>query len=132
MDTGFDFYKLDDLLDQEQRRLRDRVRSYVERDVLPHINSYWERAEFPREMALAIKDLGIVGGVLQGHGCAGLDPLALGLAAAELSRGDGSISTFYVVHSGLAMGSIGLLGSEEEQRRWLPAMAVLDKIGALA
>ncbi len=54
----------------------------------------------------------------------------MGLVACELARGDGSVCTFYIVHSGLAMGSIGLLGSEEQRERWLPKMALLEKIGA--
>jgi glutaryl-CoA dehydrogenase len=50
----------------------------------------------------------------------------------ELSRGDGSVNTFLGVQNGLAMGSINMLGSEEQKQRWLPAMARLDKVGAFA
>ena len=126
----FDLLRLDDLLNDEQRRLRQQVRQYVVERVLPAINPYWERAEFPREMAYGLKELPIMGGMLVGYGCAGLDALSAGLVRYELGRGDGSIGTFYGVHSGLAMGSIGLLGSEEQKARWLPAMARLEKIGA--
>jgi glutaryl-CoA dehydrogenase len=106
------------------------VREFVQREVLPNINPYWERAEFPRDIAMKLKDLPIVGGVIRGWGSAGLDPLAMGLVMYELSKGDGSITTFFGVHSGLAMGSIGLLGSNEQRERWLPAMSRLEKIGA--
>ena len=58
--------------------------------------------------------------------------LAAGLVSAEVARGDGSINTFLGVHSGLAMGSIAMLGSEEQKQRWLPPMARLDKVGAFA
>ncbi|MCB0032637.1 MAG: acyl-CoA dehydrogenase family protein, partial [Anaerolineales bacterium] len=71
-----------------------------------------------------------MGTMLHGYGCAGLDAISAGLVRYELGRGDGSIGTFYGVHSGLAMGSIGKLGSEEQKERWLPAMARLEKIGA--
>ena len=54
----------------------------------------------------------------------------MGLAMYELSKGDGSITTFYGVHSGLAAGSISLLGNEEQKARWLPDMMKLKKIGA--
>ena len=50
----------------------------------------------------------------------------------EMARGDGSINTFLGVQSGLAMGTINMLGSEEQKQRWLPGMAALDKIGAFA
>jgi glutaryl-CoA dehydrogenase len=128
--AGFDFYKLDSLLTERQRDVRDQVRAYMEQVIWPNINPYWERAEFPRKLALGLKDLPIVGGLLQGYGCAGLDPLTLGLVNYELSRGDGSISTFFGAHSSLAMGSIGLLGSEEQRQRWLPAMVNMEQIGA--
>jgi len=128
--THTDFYNLDMHLTDEQKAIRQTVRDYVEADVLPNINPYWEKAEFPREIVMKLRDLGIMGGMLAGHGAAGFDPLTFGLVAYELAKGDGSISTFYGVHSGLAMGSIGMLGDEEQKARWLPDMVTLDKIGA--
>lgn len=131
-DTGFDFYKVDNFLSDRQRSVRDAVRSYVQQEVLPAINPYWDRADFPREIAMKMRDIDpqIIGGIIRGWGSAGLDPLEMGLTMYELAKGDGSISTFYGVHSGLAMGAIGLLGSDEQRERWLPAMSKLEKIGA--
>ncbi len=128
--TGFDFFKLDTFMTDQHRALRLRVQDFVQLVVLPGINPYWDRAEFPREIAMQIADLGIIGGVIRGYGSAGLDPLEVGLTMYELAKGDGSITTFYGVHSGLAMSSIGLLGSDEQRQRWLPDMAALRKIGA--
>ncbi|MCI0709647.1 MAG: acyl-CoA dehydrogenase family protein [Chloroflexi bacterium] len=127
---GFDFFKLEDRLNDEQRALRDQIRDFVHNEVHPKINPYWEKAEFPWEIAEAMKTLPIWGGGIKGYGCAGLDTLSAGLVAFEIAKGDGSIGTFYGVHSGLAMGSIGRLGSEEQKQRWLPSMAKLEKIGA--
>jgi glutaryl-CoA dehydrogenase len=76
--------------------------------------------------------LGVVGSTIEGYGCPGLSPLAAGMVTLEMSRGDGSVNTFLGVQSGLAMGSINLLGSAEQKQRWLPAMAALDAIGAFA
>jgi glutaryl-CoA dehydrogenase len=128
--AGFDFYRMDDHLTDKQRALRDQVRAFVQQDVLPHINPYWEKAEFPWEIAMKIRDLPIIGGPLTEHGAAGLDIVEMGLVAYELAKGDGSIGTFYGVHSGLALGSIGALGSEEQKARWMPGMMRLEKIGA--
>lgn len=130
--TGLDFFKLDNFLTDKQRDLRNRVQEYVQTTVLPNINPYWENAEFPRDIAMGLRDLGIIGGMTRGYGSAGLDPLEMGLVKYELAKGDGSINTFFGVHSGLAMGSIGLLGSDEQRERWLPAMSRLEKIGAFA
>ena len=74
-----------------------------------------------------LAELGVCGGTIQGHGCPGLSPLGRrAWSAMELARGDGSVSTFHGVHSGLAMTAIGLLGSEEQKERWLPPMARLE------
>lgn len=127
---GFDFYGIDELLTPEQRQLRDRVRVYVDEVVRPQINLYWEKAEFPWPIVRSLPELPIMGGMLQGYSCAGLDAVQLGLVRYELAKGDGSVGTFYGVQSGLAMGSVGLLGSEEQKSRWLPALARLEKIGA--
>jgi glutaryl-CoA dehydrogenase len=127
---GFDYYQLDDKLTDKQKQLRQQVRDYVNDTVLPNINPYWEKAEFPWEIARELKNVPIIGGPLGTHGAAGLDFVEMGLAIYELSKGDGSIGTFYGVHSGLAMGSIGLLGSDEQKDRWLPDMVTMDKIGA--
>lgn len=127
---GFDFYDVEALLTDEQRRIRDEVRTYVDGVVRPQINPYWERAEFPWPIVRTLPDLPIMGGMLRGYGCAGLDAVQLGLVRYELAKGDGSVGTFYGVQSGLAMGAIGLLGSEEQKAHWLPALARLEKIGA--
>jgi len=127
-----DYYLLDDLLTDDARAVRERVRAFVESDLLPVINDYWDRAEFPWPLVPKLAALGVVGGSIEGYGCPGLSPLAAGMVTLEVSRGDGSINTFLGVQSGLAMGSINLLGSDEQKQRWLPAMATLDKIGAFA
>lgn len=131
-EQGTDFYLMDDFLTAEDRALRLKVRSFVDKGLLPVINGYWERAEFPFELIPKLAALGIVGTTITGYGCPGLSRLAAGIVAAEVSRGDGSVNTFLGVQSGLAMGTINMLGSEEQKQRWLPAMATLDKIGAFA
>ena len=127
-----DYYLLDELLTTEARDVRDRVRTFVDTELLPVINDYWDRADFPFELVPKIAKLGIIGTTIDGYGCPGMSRLAAGMVAREMSRGDGSINTFIGVQSGLAMGTIGLLGSEEQKQRWLPAMATLDAIGAFA
>lgn len=127
-----DFYHLTDYLNDDDRALVTKVRGFVDREVLPVINEYWEAADFPYQILPALADLGIVGTAIEGYGCPGLTRLQTGLVAMELSRGDGSVNTLNAVQSGLAMGSISLLGSEEQKQRWLPDMAALRKIGAFA
>ncbi len=127
---GTDFYLMDELLTDEERRIRDKVREFGDREVIPIINDYWERAEFPFEIIPKLAALNIAGGSLQGYGAPGMSSVASGLIALELARADASICTFFGVHSGLAMTSIHMLGSEEQKQKWLPAMARMEKIGA--
>jgi glutaryl-CoA dehydrogenase len=109
-----------------------RTRTFVEEEVLPEINGYWERAEFPWPLIEKLGKVGIVGDGIAGYGCPDIDPVSAGLITMELSRGDGSIATFVGVQAGLAMRSIAMLGSEEQKQRWLPPMARLEKLGAFA
>jgi glutaryl-CoA dehydrogenase len=127
---GTDYFFLDDLLTEEERDVRDRVRSFCDKDVIPIINEYWEREEFPFELLPKIAALNIAGTTIEGYDCPKMSATAAGLVSRELARGDGGLTTFFAVHSGVAMTSIATLGSEEQKERWLPPMARMEKIGA--
>ncbi|WP_431793880.1 acyl-CoA dehydrogenase family protein [Micrococcus luteus] len=127
-----DFLLLDEDLDERARDIRDRVRRFALETVEPVINDHWERAEFPYEILPALRDTGVVGTYIQGYGCPGMSRLGAGLVAREMGRVDGSVNTFLGVHANLGMGSIYILGNEEQRQRWLPAMARLEKTGAFA
>ena len=129
---GTDFFRIADQLTGEERAYWRRTRDFVDDEVLPVINDYWERAEFPYELIQRLAKLGIVGDGIEGYGCPSMSPIACGLIHMELNRGDGSLGTFVGVQAGLAMQSIATLGSEEQKAQWLPAMAQLTKIGAFA
>lgn len=127
---GTDFYVIDELLTEEERRIRDSVRAFCDTEVIPIINDYWERAEVPFELIPKIAALNIAGGSIQGYGCPGMSPIAAGLVLQELSRADASFCVVIGATSSLAMTSIAMLGSEEQKQRWLPPMARLETIGA--
>jgi glutaryl-CoA dehydrogenase len=127
-----DFYHIGQLVDASDQALLCRVRSFAEEKIAPSINHYWGRAEFPLELIKDYGALGIAGIAYQGSGCLGRSMLLDGLIMKELARIDCSIATFHGVHSGLAMGSIYLCGSDEQKARWLPLMQKAEKIGAFA
>jgi glutaryl-CoA dehydrogenase len=129
---GTDFFRIADQLTAEERGYWRTARDFVDDEVLPVINDYWERAEFPRPLVEKLGKLGIVGDGIQGYGCPPMSPISCGLIHMELNRGDGSVGTFLGVQAGLAMQSIAMLGSEEQKEQWLPPMAQLNKIGAFA
>src|SRR5712671_5691056 len=116
-----DFYQLVDLLTPEEKAVVKKVRTFMETKVQPVINKYWSDDAFPFELLPSFKDLGIGGLGYEGYGCASGSQKLFGV--------DASIATFFGVHSGLAMGSIYLDGSEEQKQKWLPPMARWEKIG---
>jgi len=124
-----DFYQLVELLTPEEVALVKKVRAYMESKVKPIIAKYWSDDAFPFELLPSFKELGIGGLGYEGYGCAGGNQKQFGFVAMELARIDPSICTFFGVHSGLAMGSIYLDGSEEQKQKWLPQMARFEKIG---
>jgi glutaryl-CoA dehydrogenase len=119
------------LTDTELGYLR-RTRQFVDDDVLPVINEYWEKAQVPFDLIDKMAKLDIVGDGIVGFGCPPMSPIAAGLIHMELHRGDASVGTFHGVHCGLAMNSLAMLASEEQKERWLPSMARLERIGAFA
>src|SRR6202011_5506899 len=124
-----DFYQLADVLTAEEKAIVKKVRTYMETKVQPIINKYWSDDAFPFELLPSFKELGLGGLGYEGYGCAGGSQKLFGFVAMELARVDASFCTFFGVHSGLAMSSIYLGGSEEQKQKWLPPMARFEKIG---
>ncbi|EHQ29857.1 acyl-CoA dehydrogenase family protein [Mucilaginibacter paludis] len=125
-----DFYHLGHTLSPEQRELQLKVRAFMETEVKPIVNEYWLKAEFPFQIIPKLAELNICGLTYQGYGGGGQSFLMEGVLAMEMARVDTSISTFFGVQSGLAMGSIYLCGSEEQKQEWLPRMQQFKAIGA--
>jgi glutaryl-CoA dehydrogenase len=127
-----DYFRVREQFTPEQWGHFMATRRFVDEEVLPVINDYWEKAELPWPLMRRLADLGLYGEDIAGYGSPEMSPLARGLVNMELHRGDGSLGTFLGVQSGLAMKSLALLGSEAQKERWLPAMARLDAVGAFA
>jgi glutaryl-CoA dehydrogenase len=124
-----DFLALGDMLSDEERAIRDAVRDFVRREVLPEVGDWFERGEFPRHLVKGLASMGLLGMHLDGYGCAGTSAVAYGLACAELEAGDSGLRSFVSVQGSLAMASIWHWGSEEQKQQWLPKMAAGEAIG---
>jgi glutaryl-CoA dehydrogenase len=129
-EANSDFYAIGATISEEDQALLRRTRAFLEAEVAPVINDYWIREEFPHQLLPKMAELHIMGLPYHGYGCPGKSTLLDGMVMMELARVDSSIATFRGVHSGLAMGSIYLCGSEEQKQRWLPPMARMEKIGS--
>lgn len=125
-----DFYNISHTLNSEERALQLRVRTFMEEEVKPIVNDYWLRGEFPHHLIPKIGELDICGITYEGFSNPLRSCLIEGVLAMEMARIDASFATFFGVQSGLVMGSIYLLGSEEQKQQWLPELKSLRKIGA--
>ena len=130
MPTPTDFYDIDSVLAEEERAVRDSVRRFVDERVLPIIGKCYVDGRFPKELIPEMAALGVLGANLpEEYGCAGLNNVAYGLIMQELERGDSGIRSFASVQGALVMYPIYAFGSEEQKRKWLPAMAKGEVIG---
>ncbi len=127
---NIDFMNIEDLLQEEERMVRDTVREFVNKEVLPVIEDCFGRGRFPEELVPQIGDLGLLGANLEGYGCAGLNNVAYGLICQELERGDSGIRSFVSVQGALVMYPIHTFGSEEQKEKWIPKLASGEVIGA--
>src|SRR5881397_3284931 len=127
---GVDFYRIDDLLSDEERMVRDTVRRFVDERVIPIIDTHFEKATFPTELIPEMSQMGLFGGNLpEEYGCANMNNVAYGLVMQELERGDSGLRSFVSVQGALVMYPIYTFGSEEHRRHWLPNLATGEKIG---
>jgi glutaryl-CoA dehydrogenase len=125
-----DFYAYEELLPDEDRKKIERVRDFLRTEAAPIVDDYWGRAEFPFQLVDGFARLGLLDWADPESTEAAPSNLMIGLLAMEIAHADASLSTFFGVHAGLGMGSVIACGSDEQKRRWLPAMSRFEKIGA--
>ena len=128
--SPFALFSIDHLLSEEERAIRDVVRSFIDAEVRPYVADWFEAGSIPaRDLAKGFGELGLLGMHLDGYGCAGTSAVAYGLAALELEAGDSGIRSLVSVQGSLAMYAIHAFGSEEQKEEWLPSMSAGDAIG---
>jgi glutaryl-CoA dehydrogenase len=126
---GVDFIEFDSLLSEDERLVRDTTRKFIEENVVPIIELCNREGRFPRELVKPMGELGYFGANLKGYGCAGMSNVEYGLLTQELERGDSGLRSFVSVQSALVMYPIYAFGSEDQKKKWLPALAKGEKIG---
>jgi glutaryl-CoA dehydrogenase len=126
---GADLLRIEDQLTEEERLVRDTVRDFAAERAAPHIADWFEAGTLPRELGPELGKLGMLGMHLTGYGCAGMGPVAYGVACRELEACDSGLRSLVSVQGSLAMYPIWRYGSEEQKQEWLPRMAAGDAIG---
>lgn len=130
---GLDYYALDDLLSDDERTIRDRVRSFVTEEVLPVIEEHAQAMTFPHDLVPRFAELGLLGPHLpEAYGCGGHNNLVYGLMMQEVERGDSGLRSFCSVQGSLVMWPIYAYGSNEQKEYWLPRMAKGETVGCFA
>ncbi len=126
---GVDFIDFDSLLTEEQRLVRDTVRSWVDEKIKPIIEECHREGRFPMHLVPEMGEMNLFGSTLSEYGLPGLDNIAYGLIMQELERGDSGLRSFVSVQSSLVMYPIHAFGSQEQKDRWLPRLASGEAIG---
>jgi glutaryl-CoA dehydrogenase len=127
---GHDYYQIDDLLNDEQKLIRDTVRAWVKQEVTPIIEQYAQRAEFPKHLIKGLGEIGAFGPYIPvKYGGQGLDQITYGLIMQEIERGDSGIRSTASVQSSLVMYPIYKYGSEEQRMKYLPKLATGEIMG---
>ena len=126
-----DYYNLDDLLTEEHKLVREAARNWVKRDISPIIESYAQKAEFPKQIIEGLAEIGAFGPYIpEQYGGAGLDQIAYGLIMQEIERGDSGVRSTASVQSSLAMYPIWKYGNEQQRQKYLPKLASGEFMGA--
>ncbi len=125
-----DYFRLDDLLTDEQKLIRETVRNYVKKDISPIIEDYAQRAEFPEQIVRQLGELGCFGPTVPvEYGGGGLDYVSYGLMMQELERGDSGVRSTASVQGSLVMFPIYAYGSEAQKRKYLPKLGSGEWLG---
>ncbi len=127
---GVDYFNTESLLSAEEKLVRDTVRDFVSKEVVPIVEKHYREGTFPIHLVKKMGELGLLGPTLPSrYGCAGMNNISYGLIMQELERGDSSMRSFASVQSGLVMFPIFAFGSDKQKDNWLPKLATGEAIG---
>ncbi|NIO03690.1 MAG: acyl-CoA dehydrogenase [Proteobacteria bacterium] len=124
-----DYFHIESMLANRERRFRDKVRKFVDQECLPIIADHFDRGVFPMQLVPRMAELGLFGIHVDGYGCKKSSHTAYGLICQELGRCDSGLRAMFSVQNSLVMYPIYTFGSEEQRKNWLPKMARGQVIG---
>ena len=125
-----DAARVRELFTPQERQIQEEARRFLEAEALPHIREWWEQGRFPTHLIRRFGEMGFLGANLPPeHGGAGVSNVAYGLLMYELERVDSGLRSFCSVQGALVMYPILVYGSDEQRRRYLPALARGELVG---
>src|ERR1044071_7213242 len=130
--SSLDYYKIEELLTDQERSARDRARRFVDEEAMKEIVPHHRAGKFPDKLIPRMGELGFFAPYLKDHGCAGVSYTAFGLMMQELERGDSGLRSLASVQGALAIHAIHSFGTAEQQARWLPGLVSGERVGCFA
>lgn len=124
-----DFYQIDALLGAEEKKVRDTVRAFVDKECMPVIAEHFDRGSFPMKLIAGLAGLGLFGVHVDGYGCSKSSHTVYGLVCQELGRCDSGLRAMFSVQNSLVMFPIYQFGTEQQREKWLPELAAGNSIG---
>ena len=130
--SSLDYYRIEELLTDEERAARDRARRFVQEEARSEIVPHHRAGKFPEVLIPRMGALGFFAPYLKEHGCAGLSYTAYGLIMQELERADSGLRSLASVQGSLMIHAIHSFGTREQHTRWLPGLVSGERIGCFA
>ena len=131
-DVPFDWqdpFLLEEQLSEEERMVRDTAKQYAQNKLLPRVRDAYRNEQTDPEIFREMGELGLLGPMIQGHGCAGMNYVCYGLIAREIESVDSGYRSMMSVQSSLVMHPINTFGSEIQKEKYLPKLATGEYIG---
>src|SRR4051795_7136738 len=130
--NSLDYYKIEELLTDEERAIRDRTAQFVQKEVLPEVVPCHRAAKFPDYLIPRMGALRLYAPYLKEHGCAGVSYTGYGLIMQELERADSGLRSQASVQGALDIYAIHSFGTPAQQARWLPGLVSGARVGCFA
>ena len=124
-----DPFLMGEQLSEEERMVRDTARQYAQNKLLPRVKNAYRNEETDPAIFCEMGELGLLGPMIKGYDCAGMNYVCYGLIAKEIEAVDSGYRSMMSVQSSLVMHPINTFGSEEQKSRYLPKLASGEFIG---
>jgi glutaryl-CoA dehydrogenase len=120
---------MEEQLSEEERMVRDTARQYAQNKLLPRVKEAYRNEVTDPAIFREMGELGLLGPMIEGYDCAGMNYVCYGLIAKEIEAVDSGYRSMMSVQSSLVMHPINAFGSEEQKAKYLPKLASGEYIG---
>ena len=124
-----DPFLLSQQLTDEERLVSDTANQYAQDKLAPRVREAYQNEETDITIFREMGELGLLGSMIKGYGCAGVSYVSYGLAARAVEMVDSGYRSMMSVQSSLVMYPIATFGSEQQKEKYLPKLATGEFIG---